>query len=261
MQLLPTYASKIQEIVDRPQTTIKELETVVSLDVALSTQILRVSNSAFFGLSREVETIRQALLILGFNATRDIALALAVMSMGKKDSVLNHRILQHSLQTAAAASLLARQLALGFDNSMVFVAGLVHDVGKLVMLALEEPQYSPLIKMQTSGDAVREKERELFGFDHAELGAGCLERWKLPEKICQAVEYHHYRGAEPISPLAALVSVANQLVELRDNGVDALAPIADSPTARQLRADHELLISVDNELDAAVADVTEMFYN
>lgn len=188
MNLFPQSATQVRQVVDDPKATIDDLERVVQLDPTLSAQLLKVANSPYFGVAREISTVRGALMILGFDATRNMALALAMLSLSQGSSATGGRLLEHALEVALGA----RMLAEGADRELaseVFVAGLLHDLGRLVLSSIASDRYAPMADLQ--GAELVEAERQEFGFDHGALGAACLENWQLPSQICLALRYHH----------------------------------------------------------------------
>jgi putative nucleotidyltransferase with HDIG domain len=225
LKVFPAVAAQIQAVADDPNSSLTELEQVVAMDPALSANVLRIANSPFYGLNRTVGDLRQALFVMGFWATRNMALALTMMSPGKSDGDGRKRIWENALRVSTAARIVAEGLGLA-DGQIAFVSGMLHDIGRMVMLEVGTSDYQQLLEQHAGDDAaILEAERALFSFDHAELGGACLERWNLPAGIVLAVAYHHSYAALPQEIVeeerinAAVLSLANELTHTcREDG-------------------------------------------
>ena len=143
LAMFPRVAEIVRQVVDDPSTSLVDLERAVAMDTTLSAQVLKLANSAFFGLQRDVASLRQALLVLGFRATRDLTLGLAAMSVGRGEEPVRYMIWQKSMRSAVAARVIAP--AAGWDRGEAFVAGLLHDIGQLVLLELHPNLYFALL--------------------------------------------------------------------------------------------------------------------
>lgn len=189
--VFPTVAARIRQVANDHDASMVDLEEVVSLDPTLSAQILKLANSPFYGLNRTVGSLRHALMILGFRATRDLAMSLVVMRLTQGRDDVHTQLWTAGLRTGVAARLLARHVRWA-DPGEAFVTGILHDLGKLILLAVEEQRYTGMLQ-QHGNEVARllQAERTVFGLTHTELGAACLKRWELPERLADAVEYHY----------------------------------------------------------------------
>lgn len=257
MNLFPQSATQVRQVVDDPKATLNDLEKVVQLDPALSAQLLKVANSPYFGVAREVSTVRGALMLLGFDATRNMAMALAMLTLSQSGKSSGERLLEHALEVALGARLLAegadRELA-----SEVFVAGLLHDLGRLVLSSVAADRYEPLAHLE--GDELVAAEREEFGFDHGALGAACLEDWRLPSQICLALRYHHdLAAAESLDDARArcvvgAVALADQISHQPNRDDEGWAALCRDAAARLFGIgdnDADRLAQIGVELPAA----------
>lgn len=191
LQVFPTVAARIQAVVENPNSSLTDLERAVSMDPALSAKVLKVANSPFYGLKRAVGSLRQALLMMGFWATRNLALALVMHSIGRPNRPKRKDLWYHSIRCAVAARKLAQTPVQG-DPQEVFVLGLLHDIGKLILLELDEEHYLPiLLKADSDETTLVESELDALTYSHADLGAACLERWNLPKDYILTVQCHH----------------------------------------------------------------------
>lgn len=161
----------------------------------MCTAILKIANSAFFGIPREVATMDKAVNVLGFNEVHNIVLGRAVFTSLKKFSPTNKRTINefwlHSFHCGLAAKIIAEKLKC--PPSELFIAGLIHDIGKLAILIAQPNDYLSILKME-SGTWWRhrlEMEQQQFGVDHGEVGLQLLTRWMFPEQLLTTVGYHH----------------------------------------------------------------------
>lgn len=217
LSVFPQVAVRIQEVVADRASSIGELEQAVSLDATLGAKLLRTANSPFYGLRRQVGSLSRAILVLGFDATRDLALSLTLASLGSTRDPQRERLWLRSLRCAAAAQLLVPHADGLLDDSEAFVAGLTGDLGCLVLLEIERRRYAPLLERHlTSANELVAAELTEFGFTHAELSAACLRYWGLPERITSIVRFHHVPAAAPQRELmqrAEVLLAANLLAD------------------------------------------------
>jgi HD-like signal output (HDOD) protein len=263
LDVFPEAALRIRQIVDRDDTSLTDLEQAVSLDPTLCGQIVKLANSPFFGVSREVASLRQALLVLGFDTTRDLALALAVMALCRSPRKLCHDLWQHSVRTAVAAELVARRV--GRDGSEAFLCGMLHDLGKLIFLELNYEAYGRVLEKHFDHETVLvDAEKAIFSFDHAAFSGACLERWELPDRICEGVRHHHDVVKMAEGALGTAYRPA-AVIHIGDAIVHALARhdvpenIADrvlrEPPAGVIGLTREAVLAVAQDLDQQVAEV------
>lgn len=214
LQIFPKAALRIQQVVTQENSSFRDLEQAVSSDPALSGRLLRFANSPFYGLARKVAYLRKALMVLGYRGTRDVSLALAMTSMGKPKRPGRSEMMKHIVRTASLARGLSRYVP-GMDAQVVFMAAIMHDVGTLILMEVNERAMLDLIKEHPDELERVAAEREVFGFDHAQLGEACLASWALPDFLSGAVGLHHssdlaaHLGDEdPRYKIAALVQMA-----------------------------------------------------
>lgn len=223
----PKVMTDLLALFARPDVDARRIADAISGDMALSLRTLKVANSPFYGLSKRITTVNEAIAILGFRSVRLLVLAVSAAGLmhlppGLRTSMGG--LLRHSTRCA----LLARQLAerTGQSSEEAFTAGLLHDVGKMVLAQATPlagadvpapPQWIDRSDLPT--------EREAFGTDHAELGLILLERWRFPDALCESTGHHH-ESPEALSPLGALVALADGLshANLEEAVPEPLAP-------------------------------------
>lgn len=220
---LPQVAAQVLRIAADPDASTDELQRVISTDQALTAQILKIANSAMFGMMREVRTLTQAIMTLGFNTIKSVVIASSAKNLYSRGTAgLQERLMwEHALLSALAARAYARQLRPSRAEE-AFLGALMHDIGKSV-LGLKYPErYSQLIRSVYNGQGDgMELELEVFGFDHAMVGEALLVNWNLAHALEQAVRWHHDPAqAEPDHrDLVALVAMGNQLALDRGVGI------------------------------------------
>lgn len=192
---LPFAVKKLCRLAEDQEADIQTIGKVILDDEALTARILRVANSAFYGLSRRISSVSEAVVILGFQAVKNLALGVTVFGyMGEGDdaSPLNRMAFwRHSLGVASGARQLAKWYDLQ-DSDETFTAGLLHDIGKIVLLEHLPEQYAQVLDKTASGsDSLSVLEKEAFGMNHSEVGRELCQYWKIPEVLSQAVADHH----------------------------------------------------------------------
>lgn len=214
---LPAICIRLSEMVDDPSCSAQDLGRVINQDVALTARLLRIANSPMYGLSTQVDTVTRAVTVLGTKQVRDLALASAAIKAfeGIPNTLVSMRSFwEHSIFCALCARTLAMD-CLRNQRESVFVAGLLHDMGKLVLYN-QLPNLSRRILEGTSNGSKSQEsqitERELIGFDHADVGAELAHRWALPISLQESIAFHHDPDrAEHNRIEVAIVHIANSL--------------------------------------------------
>jgi putative nucleotidyltransferase with HDIG domain len=199
---LPDVVAKVNGLVQDPATSAADINGVISVDVSLSARILKIVNSPYYGFHRRITTITYAVVILGFNAVRNLALSAFVFDVFRRSgrSPLDlPRFWQHSIGSAVAAAatgrLVARQTGREVDPKIgedAFMCGLLHDIGKVLMSQyLKDDLAKVMAEVERADCLFLEAEAETLPYTHAGAGAALLEHWELPEAICAAVRAHH----------------------------------------------------------------------
>ncbi len=216
---LPSIVQKVNKAVASDTCTAEELGHIIEQDQALSTKLLRLANSSYYGLSRKVNTISRAITVLGFNMVRDLALTVSVykiFSSGHgKGGVDVLGLWAHSFACAIASKVLMTK-RFPEEASRAFLGGILHDIGKVLILQ-KLPQEQAEIKNRLHSDSgvnLIDAEREVLGFTHAEVGALVSDMWQFPKDLIEPIQYHHAPRAARISPvLVAAVHVGNEVVK------------------------------------------------
>ena len=213
---LPDTVVRVIHLTDDPKAGVTDIAKALAADQALAARVLKLANSAFYGSSRRIATVSDAVIILGMRTTRNLVMATGCQEMLEHEvagyALPRGALLRHSLACASAAQALAKRTKYR-GTEEAFVAGLLHDLGKVVMNTYLRDQFIQVLICARSGEMTYpEAERTVFGFDHAEAGAFLLERWNLPASLVTAVRYHHAPLEAPTdSPLPCLVHVADAI--------------------------------------------------
>ncbi len=256
---MPQIAGELMQMMSKPDTTATQLERVMSRDPALTARVLKIANSAAYGLRTTVATVRQAISVLGLRTLNSLVLAGVTNSLttSKRSSFKDKVLWEHSLCVGLASRQISR-IEKYADPDTAFVGGLLHDIGKTVLdKNLGEEYEAVVMRVFNEGVTFVEAEREALGFDHSEVGSLVIMRWKLPATIEEVVRFHHEPGNAAIDrDLCAIVSFANSVcVKLgigpeRNPGLD----LGQLPAAKTLGYDEaraaEVLESVEQGLAA-----------
>ncbi len=210
---LPEVCVRVNEMVDDPRSSAAAIGSVISRDTALTAQLLRLSNSAFYNFPSNISTISRAIMVIGERELRYLVLALSavrVFSQVPIDLINMASFWRHCVYTGVMARLIARRCHV-LHSERLFVAGLLHDIGMLVILNREpELESDALLRADETGEALYKIEDELLGCNHADVGRALLEQWNLPSVLCETVGCHHTIAAAEEARLdVAIVHIAN----------------------------------------------------
>lgn len=196
---LPRTVLKITELVNNPRSSAKDLARIITDDQVLTARLLKLVNSSFYGFPQRISTVTGAIVLLGFDAIRNLLLTTSVFDMfsdNKKLSKFNQeKFWDHSLGCAVGAKVIGN--ALRHDKiEELFVAGLLHDIGKIVEMMFLPKQFSKIADyVNNHHTLMRTAEESILGYNHAEIGKLLGERWNLPPKLISIIAHHHQPSA------------------------------------------------------------------
>ena len=232
---LPTLYREVMQELQSPDASIEKIGQIISKDLGMLTKMLQVVNSPFYGLPRRISSATQAVALLGLETIKSLVLSMKVFSQfeSSAQTFFSLDILwNHGMITGRYARMIAKgQGTETRDMEDAFTAGLLHDVGLLVLATNVPDQYTETLALMNQGIAETEAERQVLGATHAEVGGYLLGTWGLSDPIVEAVAFHHDPGrsaGHTFSPLAA-VYIANVLEEQEQAaGMDGPSVVADT---------------------------------
>ncbi|MDH4028221.1 MAG: HDOD domain-containing protein [Nitrospirota bacterium] len=191
LKVLPFVARKMLDTIGKETVTIDELGSIIEKDQTIAARILKIANSPFYGLRSEVTSINHAILILGLRTIRSLVLSVSTKAIYKRFGITEQKIWEHSVGAAIGAKIISA--GLGDDISEVaFTGGLMHDIGKVIMNN-ETPEVFSEVMMKTYNDGVdaTTAEDEIYGYNHANVGAKVAEKWGLASTLVEIIGKHH----------------------------------------------------------------------
>lgn len=217
---LPVVVNRVMEITANPESGAQELMEAISIDPVLTAKVLKIANSAFYSRAGQIATLKQALVTIGFKEVRNLVLSSSVFNNFSQISRVpgfDARLFwRHSFVTGLACRMMARDMKL--PGGELFVAGLIHDIGKLVMVMALPAEFIKMMKM--TGNFGLEHivaEKHLLGLTHEEVGLRLLKRWSFPQPLQFAVGFHHHPASATAQASHALaVHLADLLAHISD---------------------------------------------
>ncbi len=208
----PIVFQQIQKALNEDDASAAKVAAILMEDPAISAKVLKLTNSAFYGLPREIETVKQAVVIIGMEAVRNLVLSASVLDMFHGDSIdrqYQDMFWRHSLAVASASRLVAAKSdtkePIDIDSS--FSAGLLHDIGKIVIACYLPDEFKQLLERRQTDTTTSDYDLEemVFGYNHAQIGGFLGTQWKLPTRLQHAIVYHHNPSECPAELLAPYV--------------------------------------------------------
>jgi HD-like signal output (HDOD) protein len=196
LEPVPPIAAQILLLADDPNSSLTEISELIIKDPALTANLLRICNSAYFGLSRQVDSVRDAITLVGLNQIVELVLFNSLSSNFNKELVgygLGERELwRHAVSSAYVAGMLADRCKASQNKHLIFTAALVKDIGKLILGRYVAFSYEKInILVHSQGHSFNDAERAIIGMNHEELGALVGEKWNFSEKLIYIMRHHH----------------------------------------------------------------------
>lgn len=224
MKVLPEIISKIVSLTEDPDSTAQDMEQVILRDQILTTKILRLANSAYCGYARNISKVSQATVLLGFQAIKSMALA-STVSVYLTSELKGYSLEKDELWTQSqTCAIVSRYIAkhIKYPNpEEAYIAGLLRDIGKTVLNQHMEKEYSEVLtKIEVDNVSFLEAEKEILGFDHAEIGEKIAEKWNLPKALVDTIGHHHTPELANINQLlVSIVHVADAITMMMGIGL------------------------------------------
>ncbi len=210
---MPGTAVKLLGLIDDPAMRVSQIEEILRQDPGLTANVLRLANSAYFGIPSKIGSIRQAVILLGLKRLIQMVIAACVSAIMDKPvpgyDLAPGELWRHSIAVSVAAEGLVKELKVEAAEE-IFTAALLHDVGKLVLGEFVKDDFKKIENAVSEWVSFEEAETMVLGTNHAEVGAQILTRWSLPVEIVNAVQWHHKpEASDQISTMLDIVHVAN----------------------------------------------------
>lgn len=264
---VPHVAAKMMELVGNEDTSVRDLQKVISSDQALTARILKMANSVFYSFDQKITTLSHAIVILGFRAVQSMAIAASSRSLFVKKGAqfgLKEKLLwEHSIGVAMGCRQVSR--IAGYENEeTAFIVGLLHDIGKSVLNQVIPKKYGKIVEqVYNGGRSFAEVEQEVLGFDHSHIGALIAQKWNFDWDMVETIAFHHRPEAqEQGSVLGAVLSVSNHVCKCMGIGlekVDEEQPLSDCWGAESLGLDEAACQDLREVLKAVLAEEKQLY--
>lgn len=254
---LPTVVIELLASMDQDDVNIDALSGKIAQDQALTAKTLRLANSSFYGMANQVTSIHEAIAILGFRTVRSVATTAALIGTFARHGNFNvNPFWRHAMATAICARELAPHLNLNPEHA--YTAGLLHDIGRLVLVTQFQPHYEATMLHRAQHDChLLDAERAVLGVDHAVVGHVLTRHWKFPEAMQQAVACHHAPLVQGLPTLSLVILAANTVAHALDLSQDRddLVPPVPAGLWKQLGLDEKALRGVFKNAEQQFEDV------
>jgi putative nucleotidyltransferase with HDIG domain len=235
---MPTTAAKLLPLLENYDSTASEIESILKYDPGLTANILKLTNSAYFGIPTRISSVRQAIVLLGWKRLLQVVMTICMSPLMNKTipgyDLPRGALWQHSVAVSVAAEILVKALRIP-DADEVFTAALLHDVGKLILGGFVKEDLQQIEDMVTKGITFDVAESMVLGTNHAEIGGQILDKWSFPSELVSAVQWHHDpESCEESCNLSDIVHVANTMGIMtgygkidQDLAIEHFGPVAD----------------------------------
>jgi len=258
---LPVIAHEIIALADEDVISVNKLEMVIGNDPAISAKIMSVGNSAFYGFHTPVKTLHNAIMRIGFNNVKNIALGISIMTVLHNEYDQRtpdyDRIFNHSVAVGLISRLLSKRFKCHITDEVV-VSGILHDIGLLVLSRYFPDKYMDVMNAFEKGKTLADAEKEVFGFSHADIGNWVAGKWSLPDTVSDTILYHHNLSqAKKNLVHIATVHIADYVADshvIRETARDYASPIDPSSLS--------LVGMSEDDLNAVITEVKSgSFFN
>jgi putative nucleotidyltransferase with HDIG domain len=233
---LPPILQKLNVMIEDERVSIHQIAELIEKDQVITSKVLRLANSAFYGFPKKVSTVQNALMLLGINVIKILITTSSIFEILHKEDV---GLWEHSIGVAACTKIIAERVELK-EPQEIATAGLLHDLGRVIQKVAFKEEYKKILEMVKKGKNHLDAEREILGIDHGEIGAYLMRQWNLPDRLIEAVDAHHeLKKAKKFKKEAAAIHLADVLIHARGYGETILKkmPPLDEKSLKLLKLD------------------------
>jgi len=268
---LPEITLKIIELVEDPSSTAQDLHKLISIDPALCSRVLKVVNSSFYGLPGQIAAINRAIVMLGLNAVKNIAIAASLAKLFRGGQITPYfaarDLWDHSIGCAAATKMLAEKLGFGLTDE-AFLAGLIHDIGMMVEMQYDRNKLIDILDcVKPDKDGIPsgnmlDEENKVFGVNHQDFGSALCAQWKFPKTLISVTKFHHNpeEAPEEHRTLVYLVHVGERIAA--DHGCGFRLDLPDTEISKaameKLGLTQEKLAEIREEFPAMLENTADL---
>lgn len=260
-KVLPGVARRVLEVISDENASITEICSIVEKDQAITASVLKIANSAYYGLRSKVTSLRRAVIVLGLTTLRKIVLAVSTKLQYKRFGITEQLMWDHSIGAAIAARYIASSRWKDLEE-IAFLSGLMHDLGKVFMNNECPHAFSQVMQtIYNEGEVSLRAEDEVFGYNHTDVGPMVMRKWGLPAIFATVLEHHHLHKCQldelqdpAATRITACVHVANNMCRHLGIGYrspDLSAPVIDGPVSSMLSLPQESLMQLMEEIRVA----------
>jgi len=263
---IPDVYYKIITAINNSDTSLEDIAGIVSKDITLSAKVLQLVNSSFYSLRQKVDTLSWALALIGTNQLMTVVSGVSAVRLFKNipsDLINMVSFWEHSIACGAAARLLSSYNPVRNDGERFFVAGLLHDIGRLILIQNRPEQYAAIFdRVKAEANFLSIAEADIFGLDHSAVGAELALHWNLPESLVSMIKHHHSPGGGGVMFENAIINLADIIVNALEigNSGEFFVPVLEARTCRELALDMSILPSVITEIDNQLTDIFEIIH-
>ncbi|MCX8022137.1 MAG: HDOD domain-containing protein [Syntrophorhabdaceae bacterium] len=213
---LPSILKKTLKVLENPRVSLSDIGDFIAKDPVLTTKVLKMVNSPIYGFPGRISSVSQAVILLGLNVVKGLLLGISVFELMQKAMI---GLWEHSLGCAVLSKIIAKRKS-HREPEEVSIAGLLHDIGKVILILHFQPNYSEALRLAEEGQIpIIEGERKIFNTTHASAGGWVLKKWRFPATLVDTIEYHHKPDLAKFSPFeTAIVHISNVLIRARGFG-------------------------------------------
>lgn len=212
---LPPIIQRLNQMIDDERTSLGQIAEVIEKDQVITTKVLRLANSAFYGFPKKVSTVQQAMILLGINVLKILIMTSSIFEIIHKEDV---GLWEHSVGVAACSKIVAEKIGVN-DPQEIATAGLLHDLGRVIIKVAFKEEYKRILELISQEVDPLYAEKEVLGIDHAEIGAFLMQQWNLPERLVEAVASHHnLENTKKYRKEASILHLSDVLVHARGYG-------------------------------------------